>query len=47
MISISDLLSQEAKEAETKSIVVEFKLNDDDDDDDFIVDEWNRIRGWR
>eukprot|EP00956_Cyclotella_meneghiniana_P004306 scaffold5294_cov72-Cyclotella_meneghiniana.AAC.13 len=36
MILISELLSREAKEAETKSIVVELKLNDDDvDDDDF------------
>ena len=36
MIPISELLSREAKEAETKSIVVELKLNDDDDvDDDF------------
>ena len=34
MIPISELLSREAKEAETKSIVVELKLNDDDDDDD-------------
>ena len=28
------MLSREAKDAETKSIVVELKLNDDDDDDD-------------
>ena len=30
MIPLSDLLSQEVKEAETKAIVVELKLDDDD-----------------
>ena len=30
MIPISELLSQEAKEAETKAIVVELKSDDDD-----------------